>query len=141
MKFAITIIVALIFGAPIGVYGIAPGSQQALQEIAGDTADAADAASLGAPVRFKLAGSFPPASLIQLGTLGIRFEGLIDTVSGGNVQFKYFEPGALVPTLEIFDAVSTGAVDAGWSGSGIWAGKVPALQFFTAVPFGPEAGE
>ena len=91
-------------------------------------------------MRWKLAGSFP-ASLVLLGTLGTRFAGQIDTVSGGNVQFKYFEPGALVPTLEIFDAVSTGAVDAGWSGSGFWAGKVPALQFFTTVPFGPEAGE
>ncbi len=140
MKIAITIIVALIVGAGIGVYGLAPGSQQAMQDTAGDTADATDAASLGAPVRWKLAGSFP-ASLVLLGTLGIRFAGQIDTVSGGNVQFKYFEPGALVPTLEIFDAVSTGAVDAGWSGSGFWAGKVPALQFFTTVPFGPEAGE
>jgi TRAP-type mannitol/chloroaromatic compound transport system substrate-binding protein len=100
----------------------------------------AGADSLGQPVRWKMAGSFA-ATLVQLGTLGKRLEALIDKVSAGNIQIKYFEPGALVPTLEIFDAVSTGAVDVGWSGSGFWAGKVPALQFFTTVPFGPEPGE
>jgi len=57
------------------------------------------------------------------------------------MELKFFEPGALVPPLEIFDAVSTGSVNAGWTAAGYWAGKVPALQFFTAVPFGPNAGE
>ena len=148
MRTTIIAIAALIAGAVIGHYVLAPGSQPGPQVSAGDAEAPADAAappsvgadSLGAPVRWKLAGSFP-ATLVQLGTLGKRLEALLDTVSGGNIQLKYFEPGALVPTLEIFDAVSTGAVDAGWSGSGFWAGKVPALQFFTTVPFGPEAGE
>jgi TRAP-type mannitol/chloroaromatic compound transport system substrate-binding protein len=43
--------------------------------------------------------------------------------------------------LEIFDAISSGSLDAGWSTPGYWAGKVPALQMFAAVPFGPRAGE
>ena len=137
MKITIVTILALVAGALIGVYGLEPGSPPDRPDTVVAVAETTD---LGEPVRWKLAGSFP-ASLVQLGTLGTRFEALIDTVSGGNVQFKYFEPGALIPTLEIFDAVSTGAVDAGWSGSGFWAGKVPALQFFTTVPFGPEAGE
>ena len=51
------------------------------------------------------------------------------------IKVKFFEPGALVPPLEIFDAVSSGAVDAGWSTAGYWAGKIPAVQFFTAIPF------
>ena len=54
---------------------------------------------------------------------------------------KFFEPGALVPALEIFDAVSTGGVDAGWATPGYWAGKVPALQLFSSVPFGPPSNE
>ncbi len=54
---------------------------------------------------------------------------------------RFFEPGALVPALESFDAVSMGALQAGWSTPAYWAGKVPALQLFAAVPFGPRASE
>ena len=46
-----------------------------------------------------------------------------------------------MPALEIFDAVSSGSIDAGWSTPGYWAGKVPALPLFAAVPFGPSAQE
>ena len=142
MKTLLITIAALIVGALVGVYALAPVWQPAPEVASGDAAapaaPAADAA--GAPVRWKMAGAFP-STLVQLGTLGTRYETLVDKVSGGNIKIKYFEPGALVPTLEIFDAVSSGSVDAGWSGSGFWAGKVPALQFFTTVPFGPEQGE
>ena len=97
-------------------------------------ADAADR------VRWKM-GSTYPGSLTQLGTLGKRVDEKIDEVSGGNIQIKFYEPGALVPALEVFDAVSTGSIDAAFSTPGYWAGKVPALQLFGAVPFGPQAGE
>jgi len=82
-----------------------------------------------------------PGSLTQLGTLGKRIDAEILKVSGGEIQITFQEPGAVVPALETFDAVATGAVDAGWSTPGYWAGKVPSLQLFAAVPFGPSAGE
>lgn len=91
-------------------------------------------------VRWKM-GSTYPGSLTQLGTLGKRVDEKIDQVSGGNINIKFYEPGALVPALEVFDAVSTGSIDAAFSTPGYWAGKVPALQLFGAVPFGPQAGE
>lgn len=92
------------------------------------------------PVRLKMASTFP-STLTQLGTLGKVLEENINTASGGDIQIKFFEPGALVPALEIFDAVSNGSVDAGWSTPGYWQGKEPALALFAAVPFGPSAGE
>ena len=91
-------------------------------------------------VRWKM-GSTYPGSLTQLGTLGKRVDDNIDEVSGGNIKIKFYEPGALVPALEVFDAVSTGSIDAAFSTPGYWAGKVPALQLFGSVPFGPQAGE
>lgn len=91
-------------------------------------------------VRWKMASTFP-GNLNIIGEGGINFTKRLETVSGGNIKVKFFEPGALVPPLEIFDAVSTGAVDAGWSTAGYWAGKLPAVQFFTAIPFGPNATE
>ena len=91
-------------------------------------------------IKWKMAATFP-GSLVQIGTLGVRFQNQISLVSGGNISIKYFEPNALVPPLEIFDSVSSGALDSGWSTAGYWAGKVPALQFFSAVPFGPSSSE
>ena len=77
-----------------------------------------------------MAAAFP-SSLIILGETGLNLTKTINDVSGGKINIKYYEPGALVPAMEIFDAVSTGSVDAGWASPAFWAGKVPALQFFT----------
>lgn len=82
-----------------------------------------------------------PGSLKQLGTLGIRIADQITKITDGQITVKFQEPGAIVPALEVFDAVGTGAVAAGWSTPGYWAGRVPALQLLAAVPFGPQAGE
>jgi len=82
-----------------------------------------------------------PGSLTQLGTLGKWIQAELTKVSGGEMVLEFQEPGAIVPALEVFDAVASGAVEAGWSTPGYWAGKVPALQLFGSVPFGPNAGE
>ncbi|MCC2113042.1 MAG: C4-dicarboxylate ABC transporter, partial [Hyphomicrobiales bacterium] len=82
-----------------------------------------------------------PGSLTQLGTLGKRIADEIDKVTGGEIKIKFQEPGAIVPALEVFDAVSSGAVQAGWSTPGYWTGKDSAFALFSAVPFGPSAGE
>ena len=82
-----------------------------------------------------------PGSLTQLGTLGKRIADEIGKVTGGEITVKFQEPGAIVPALETFDAVSSGAVTAGWSTPGYWTGKDTSLALFAAVPFGPNAGE
>lgn len=92
------------------------------------------------PVRWKMTSTFP-SSLVQLGTMGKRFSEKISEISGGEIVIEFFEPGALAPALEGFDAVAYGAIEAGWSTPGYWAGKEPALQLFGAVPFGPDAPE
>ncbi len=142
------LVVVLVLGLVVGYLGagyIAPDTQQeagdATTTAATDAGEAVDAGSGGsATVRWKMPSTFP-GNLIILGTGGKDFVKRVAEVSGGTIQIQFFEPGALVPALEIFDAVSTGAVDAGWSTPGYWAGKIPALQFFTAIPFGPLPGE
>ena len=59
-------------------------------------------------------------------------------VSGGTVNLQVFEPGKLVPALGIFDAVSSGKVEAGYSFMGYELGKVPVSAIFGALPFGME---
>jgi TRAP-type mannitol/chloroaromatic compound transport system substrate-binding protein len=82
-----------------------------------------------------------PSNLSHLGTSGVRLMNTVERVSGGNFELKFFEPGALVPALECFDAASKGSVEACWTTAGYHTGKHPSLAFFTAVPFGPSFGE
>ncbi len=91
-------------------------------------------------VRWKMASAFP-SSLVQLGTLGKGVEEKIEAISGGEFRIRFYEPKALVPPLETWDAVSQGSIDAAWTAAGYWAGKIKASPLFTAVPFGPAAPE
>jgi len=92
------------------------------------------------PANWRMTSTYP-STLLQLGTMGKRLETDIPLITGGTVTLKFYEPGVLAPPFETFDAVSYGAVEAGWSTPGYWAGKEPALQLFSAVPFGPSAPE
>ena len=74
------------------------------------------------------------SSLIHLGTSGVRFSKDIERMSGGKFEIKFYEPGALIPPLECFDAVSRGSIESCWTTPGYDTGKYPALAFFTAVP-------
>jgi TRAP-type mannitol/chloroaromatic compound transport system substrate-binding protein len=65
----------------------------------------------------------------------------INKVSGGSIDMKFFEPGALVPPAQAFDAVSSGALDAAWATPGFWTGKDIAFAVYSTVPFGPGLGE
>ena len=133
----IVAIVMLVIGLALGKFFLDDGGESLT--LAPSTEQAAEAPAAD-KVRWKMASAFA-SELVQLGDQGQLIEKRIGELSGGTMEVKFFEPSALVPALEIFDAVSSGSVDAGWSAAGYWAGKVPALQFFTAVPFGPRAGE
>lgn len=91
-------------------------------------------------VRLKIASAYP-LSLVQLGSLAKNLETNLNTASSGDIQVKLFEPNALVPALEIFDAVANGSVDAGWAAPGFWQTKEPVLGIVSSIPFGPGAGE
>jgi TRAP-type mannitol/chloroaromatic compound transport system substrate-binding protein len=91
-------------------------------------------------VRWKMPSAFA-SSLTHLGPSGVRFSKDVERLSGGKFEMKFFEPGAIVPALECFDAVSKGSVESCWTTPGYHTGKYPALAFFTTVPFGPNIGE
>ena len=97
-------------------------------------------ASAGPRVKWKMQSAFG-STLVHLGPGGLRFAERIKTMSEGKFQVKFFEPGALVPALECFDAISKGSIESCWTTPGYHAGKIPAIQFFTTVPFGPQMGE
>jgi TRAP-type mannitol/chloroaromatic compound transport system substrate-binding protein len=92
-------------------------------------------------VKWKMQSAFG-GTLPHLGTSGVRFSENIKRLSGDKLQIKFYEPGALVPALECFDAASKGSVESCWTTPGYHTGKLGSgVAFFTAVPFGPPIGE
>lgn len=65
-----------------------------------------------------------------------RLAAAITTLSNGELTIDVFAAGELVPALQVFDAVSTGAVDMAHTASVFWGGKMPAAPLFTTAPFG-----
>lgn len=81
------------------------------------------------------------ANLPVLGESAKYFADQVGAMSDGAVDVQFFDSGKLVPTLQIFDAVSAGKVDAGFAWPGYWVGKVPAAAVFGGTPFGPDPAE
>jgi len=80
-------------------------------------------------------------SLPGLGSPIPRVAAEVQRMSGGTVKMKAYEPNKLVAPFEIQSAVSSGKINAGYTTAGYLVGKIPASALFSAVPFGPEAGE
>ncbi len=92
------------------------------------------------PVKMRLVSMYQTAAPI----VGENIVGLahrVEEASAGSIQIKVFDPGKLVASMEVLDAVSNGKVDAGYSTAGFWMGKIPAAPIFSAVPFGPGISE
>jgi TRAP-type mannitol/chloroaromatic compound transport system substrate-binding protein len=91
-------------------------------------------------VRMNMAGAFPGQMAI-LGPGQIAFAERVKKMSGGSIDMRFSEPGALVPASQYFDAVSAGSLDSAWTSLGFFTGKDIAFAMFSSVPFGPEMGE
>src|SRR6056297_1560459 len=92
------------------------------------------------PTQFnwKMVTTWPPNfPIFQTGV--DRFADDVRVMSGGELDIKVFAGNELVPPLQTFDAVSQGTVEMGHGAAYYWAGKVPAAQFMSAVPFGMTA--
>ncbi|BFM09560.1 TRAP transporter substrate-binding protein [Halioxenophilus aromaticivorans] len=90
--------------------------------------------------RWKMVTTWPK-NFPGLGTAPENFARMVNESSNGRLQIKVHGAGELVPALGVFDAVSTGSVEAGHGAAYYWKGKIPASPFFTAIPFGMNAQE
>lgn len=84
---------------------------------------------------WKMVTAWPPNSPINQESVE-KFAEDVEIMSRGRMKIKVFAGGELVPPLQAFDAVSQGGVQMAHTASYYWAGKVPAAQFMTVVPFG-----
>jgi TRAP-type mannitol/chloroaromatic compound transport system substrate-binding protein len=110
--------------------------------LAAAVAWAGPAAAQQAPkLRINMASTFPGGMALIGDAAKNKLPAKIARASGGEIELRFHEPGALVPAAQVLDAVSQGSVDAGWAGAGWYAGKDSAFNLFSTVPFGPGIGE
>ncbi len=88
----------------------------------------------------KLATSWP-AHFPIMGTGVERFAQRVKDVSGGSLEIKLYPKNVLVPALAVFDACSSGQIDAFHSGPYYWKGKNSAFSLYSGIPFGFTAEE
>ncbi|PIY24361.1 MAG: ABC transporter substrate-binding protein [Deltaproteobacteria bacterium CG_4_10_14_3_um_filter_51_14] len=112
---------------------------------AGIGAAAVAATAVGAPAviaqkkyNWKMVTTWPP-KLPVLQDGAERFAKRVAELTNGRIKIQVFAGGELVPPLGVFDAVSAGTVECGTGAAYYWAGKNPATQWFSAVPFGLNA--
>lgn len=89
---------------------------------------------------WKMVTAWPPNFPIY-GEQLLRFSENIEKASNGRLKIQVYGGGELVPALESFDAVRTGTAQIGHAASYYWAGKSPAAQIFTTIPFGMDANQ
>ncbi len=68
-----------------------------------------------------------------------RFAKIVHEMSDGRLAIKVFAAGELVPAFGAFGACQQGTIEMYNGAAYYWAGKEPAMQWFTAVPFGMNA--
>lgn len=105
----------------------------------GQVTAAADAS--GGPIQPQVHWRVPSAfntNLPVLGEMPLLMSRQVEAASGGKVILRMFDPGELVPALNITDAVRDGKVDAGFTWVGYDQGWLPASPLIGAVPFGME---
>jgi len=92
----------------------------------------------GKKYKWKMVTTWPPKFPV-LGEGCELFAKWVNEMSGGRMEIKVYGGGELVPALEIFNAVSSGAAEIGHGSAYYWAGIAASSQFFASVPFGMNA--
>lgn len=91
-------------------------------------------------LRMRMQTAFDPG-LSVLGEGARHFVDAVKASSNGALSFKIVEAGGRVPSAKLLEAVVDGELDAAFTWTGHAAAKVPALNLFASVPFGPSAEE
>jgi TRAP-type mannitol/chloroaromatic compound transport system substrate-binding protein len=108
---------------------------------AGSTATALAAPAIAQSTRQLTMVTAWPKNTPGVGVNAERFAQRLSAMTGGRLQVRVFAAGELVPPFEALDAVRQGTADLAHSTPYYWAGKAPALHYFTGVPFGLSAVE
>jgi TRAP-type mannitol/chloroaromatic compound transport system substrate-binding protein len=147
----IGLVVGAVLGVVLGVTVIAPRLQRPDPGIAAtaqapaptptEIAKQLPRALVAKPaVSLRMASSFPLETPIA-GALARRIDSRIWEVSHGQIEIRPYAAEGAIPATDLLEAVGSGAIDAAFTKPAMGDAKVPALQIFTGVPFGPGGDE
>ncbi|NUM70345.1 MAG: TRAP transporter substrate-binding protein DctP [Ignavibacteriaceae bacterium] len=98
-------------------------------------AETSGSSASGEYADWKMVTAWPPNFPVYSELLH-EFAELVKSMTGGRFIITVYAGGELVPPLEGFDAVRQGTAQLCHDASYYHSGKIPAAQFFTAIPFG-----
>lgn len=85
-------------------------------------------------VRLKMQSVFP-SRVMDL--MEFKIVEKLKVNSDGKINLRFYEPNTIVPNQELYTAVGQGQLDTAFGMPAYYSMKVPAVNFFGAVPFGP----
>jgi len=89
-------------------------------------------------VQWRMSTAWTPA-LDHLQGAAQRLSKVVDETSGGRFRIEVFPGGQIMQPFECFEAASQGTIEAFMASAYYWTAKEPAVEWFTAVPFGMNA--
>src|SRR6266478_788649 len=89
-------------------------------------------------VQWRMSTAYP-AVLDQLQGSAQRLAKVVEEMSGGRFRIEVFPGGQIMQPFECFEAASQGTIEAFMASAYYWTAKEPAVEWFTAVPFGMNA--
>jgi TRAP-type mannitol/chloroaromatic compound transport system substrate-binding protein len=91
-------------------------------------------------IRWKVQSTFN-TGWPALGDPVARLADTLNKATDGRIQLKVYEPGKILPPLEISPSISKGDLPAAYNYMAYDQGRIPAAVLFAAVPFGMEPWE
>jgi len=90
-------------------------------------------------VSWRLQSAYPPPEELFAGIPGafgqaVKLAKMVEEASNGNFKIEVYPSSALFKTPELFDAVSTGALQMAWAACSYWGGKIPEAMVQLGLP-------
>jgi TRAP-type mannitol/chloroaromatic compound transport system substrate-binding protein len=89
-------------------------------------------------VQWRVSTAWTPA-LDHLQGVAQRLAKVVEEMSGGRFRIEVFPGGQIMQPFECFEAASQGKIEAFMASAYYWTAREPAVEWFTAVPFGMNA--
>jgi len=89
-------------------------------------------------VQWRMSTAWTPA-LDHLQGAAQRLAKVVEETSGGRFRIEVYPGGQIMPPFDCFAAASKGTIEAFMASAYYWTAREPAVEWFTAVPFGMDA--
>jgi len=129
----IAVITALVVGVLASLAIRGPGDVRDRLESSGEVSGLQ-------PIHWRVTSSFTDAMPV-IGQTPTRLATELRQISSGAIDLQLFEPGEVVPALEITESIKEKKIEAGFMWIGYDQGRIPASTLIAAVPFGMEPVE